>query len=395
MKSLNIGVIGYCSRASGVVNLMRQVHPEVRLAAITDVREAEIKAHLAADADAVRFYTDPDRMLDNERLDGVVIGTRCSLHTGLAVKALGRNLPLFLEKPVATNMADLMTLRDAGARSSSRVVVSFPLRMTPHVQLAREIIESGKVGDIEHVQAWNNVAYGWIYFQDWYRDENETQGLFLQKATHDFDYINYLVGARPTSVCAMIAKQIFKGDHPAGLKCDECAEQDECIESPFHLAFTRQEIPAGQPSGRKCAFAVDTGNEDSGSAIVRYETGMHASYSQNFFVRGKAGRRGARLFGYKGTIEFDWVTDELTVYMHHTPRVETHKLDTSNTSHGGGDMVLVDNFVRVMRGEQESISPLGDGLLSALMCLKAKESAATDTFQEIAWPDEEPESRHK
>jgi predicted dehydrogenase len=387
---IRLGVIGYGGRARHIVNLTRQTHPEVELCAITDVREEEIRSQLpddGIDPQGVRFYGDPDQMLDNEELDGVVIGTRCSLHSGLAMKVLSRNLPLFLEKPVATNMADLVALRDAAAQSSSKVVVSFPLRMTPHVQLVKEIIDSGKLGSIENVQAWNNVAYGWIYFQIWYRDENETQGLFLQKATHDFDYINYLVGVRPASVCAMISKQIMKGDHPAALRCDECPEQDECPESPFNLYFTRHETEKLEPSGRLCAFAVDTGNEDSGSAIVRYETGMHASYSQNFFVRGKAGRRGARLFGYKGTVEFDWATDEVNVFMHHTPRVETYKIDTSNMTHGGGDQVLVDNFVRVIRGEQESRSPLTDGLLSALMCLKAKESAGTDTFQEIRWPE--------
>ena len=47
-----------------------------------------------------------------------------------------------------------------------------------------------------------------------------------------------------------------------------------------------------------CCYAVDTGNEDSGSALIRYETGMHVSYSR-IFARHKAGARGARLFGYK------------------------------------------------------------------------------------------------
>ena len=39
--------------------------------------------------------------------------------------------------------------------------------------------------------------------------------------------------------------------------------------------------------------------------IVRYESGMHAVYSQNFFARKKAARRGARLYGYLGTLEYD------------------------------------------------------------------------------------------
>jgi len=41
--------------------------------------------------------------MDSEELDGIMIGTRCSLHTKMAVKVLERNIPLFLEKPVAAS----------------------------------------------------------------------------------------------------------------------------------------------------------------------------------------------------------------------------------------------------------------------------------------------------
>jgi len=385
---IRLGVIGYGGRARGVLGIIGQLNAGTEVVAITDVRNDEIKQQMqnaGQDAAKVAFYTDPDEMLDKEQLDGVMIGTRCSLHTGMAIKVLKRNLPLYLEKPVATNMADLLALREAGAASSSGVVVSFPLRVTPLVQLAKEIIDSGKIGTVEHVQAWNNVPYGACYYQCWYRDENETQGLFLQKATHDFDYINYLLGIAPRSICAMNSKRVYKGDHPAGLKCDNCDEQDSCLESPFHAHYTKLEAPRVQPSGLECGFAVDTGNEDSGSALIQYESGMHVCYSQNFFARKTAGKRGASLFGYKGTLEFDWYTDELKVHMHHTPRLETYKMNTSGASHGGGDTVLADSFIRIIRGERKSIAPLDAGLLSVLMCLKAKESAATRTFQEIAY----------
>jgi len=383
---IRLGVIGYGGRIQGVLRLIGQLDTGAEVVAITDVRNDEIRSQIEGrgdDPSKITFYDNPDAMLDNEKLDGVLVGTRCSLHARMGIKVLRRNLPLYLEKPVATNMNDLLALKAAGEASSSEVVVSFPLRMTPLVQLAREIIDSGQIGTVEHVQAWNNVAYGWCYFQSWYRDENETQGLFLQKATHDFDYINYLVNIRPTMICAITSKQIYKGDHPAGLKCDDCDEQDTCLESPYHEFFTKLETPRVQPSGKLCGFAVDTGNEDSGSAIIQYESGMHACYSQNFFARKTAGKRGATLLGYKGTIEFDWYTDELKVHMHHAPRTETYKMNASGASHGGGDTVLVDNFIRVIRGERKSVSPLEAGLLSVLMCLKAKESAATKMFQEI------------
>jgi predicted dehydrogenase len=134
-----------------------------------------------------------------------------------------------------------------------------------------------------------------------------------------------------------------------------------------------------------CSYAKDTGNEDSGSAILRYEGGMHAVYTQNFFARKEAAKRGAIISGYEGTIEFDWYKDEIKVYKHHIPVTKTYKYDSKVMSHFGGDSVLTYNFINVMRKSAQSVSPLDAGLLSALMCLKAKESAINEEFVEIKW----------
>jgi predicted dehydrogenase len=358
---------------------------DAHLAAIADPKGESLRQELLAagkNVESVRFYETADEMLEREPLDGVVIGTRCSQHTPMALKVLAHGLALFLEKPISTNLRDLAALR---AVASPRVVVSFPLRVSSLVNLARSIIESGAIGSVEHVQGVNNVPYGSVYFQSWYRDENETGGLFLQKATHDFDYINSLLpGNKPRFITAMKSKQVFKGDHPAGLRCMDCPERTTCFESPYHPSRPNA-LPLDQPAREMCAFAVDTGNEDSGSAIVQYESGLHVNYTQNFFARAKAARRGATLIGYKGTIEFDWYTETLKVFHHHSGRTETHQFDSSG-GHGGGDQVLAANFLKVIRGEEESISTIEDGLTSALMCLKARESAETRTFQELVFP---------
>jgi len=383
-----VAVIGYGLQVKRLLGIMKSQDESCEIAAIADIRSEAIQNEWiqeGADLSGIRFYTDADEMLEHGPYDGVFIGTRCSLHAQMAVKVLAKGMPLYVEKPIATTMEDLISLRDAYRQSSSPVVVSFPLRVTPHVQLVKEIIDSGRIGTVEHVQAVNNVTYGGVYFHYWYRDERETQGMFLQKATHDLDYINYVLGINPVQVGAMTSKQIFKGNRPAGLMCKNCDEQESCQESPQNL------LRAGEvPVGDYCCFAEDTGNEDSGSAIIQYESGMHVNYSQNFFVRKKAGARGARFMGYKGTVEFDWHSSDVKVYMHHTPRVETYSIDLAAYSggHGGGDSVLIDNFISIMKGKTNtSVSSLDAGLLSALLCLKAKESAETGTFQPIKWPD--------
>lgn len=381
---MKIGIIGYGGRISGMVDAILKFDLGVEIAAIADLNIDKVKQTLEQKGIAAKdisFYEDADEMLDKEKLDGVLIGTRCSLHTRMAVKVMDRNIPLFLEKPVATDMEDLQLLKNVSEKSKGEVVVSFPLRVTPLVRLAKEIILSGKLGKIEHVQAVNNVPYGGVYFHNWYRDESETGGLFLQKATHDFDYINFLLDLKPTMICAMKSKQLFKGNKPEGLKCKDCDENETCPEGPFAMKYIRFD----DANGDMCCFAKDTGNEDSGSALIKYETGMHVSYSQNFFARKEAASRGARLLGYNGTLEFDWYKDELKVFMHNTPRVETYKMDSAKMSHGGGDDVLALNFIRVMQGREKSIAPIDAGLLSVLMCIKAKVSSQTNTFQDISW----------
>jgi predicted dehydrogenase len=186
---IRLGVIGYGGRARGVLGHMGNLNAGTQVVAIADPRCEELKTSSGLDANKVAFYSDADEMLGKEQLDGVLVGTRCHLHAPMGIKVLERNIPIFLEKPIATNVADLLALKKAGEGKSGRVVVSFPLRVTPLVQLAKEIIESGQVGTIEHVQAWNNVNYGKCYYQEWYRDENETQGLWLQKATQMKDDI--------------------------------------------------------------------------------------------------------------------------------------------------------------------------------------------------------------
>lgn len=380
---MRIGIIGFGKRIQGMFNtLERQEMGDITLAAITDIRNDEIKKLLEEEGRnplEINYYDNPDKMMDNEELDGIMIGTRCSLHTQMAIKVLERNVPLFLEKPVSTNIEDFFRLKEAGEKTKAQVVVSFPLRTSNIVKTVKEIIDSGKIGTVEHVQAINNVPYGRGYYHNWYRDENETQGLFLQKATHDFDYINYLLGTKPVEICAMTSKQIFKGNKPVGLFCKDCDEYYTCDESPYVI----KKYYKDKVIGEMCCYAVDTGNEDSGSAIIRYNTGMHIGYSQNFFARHKAGARGARLLGFKGTLEFDWYKREIKIFMHQTPRVDTYKFDMPDGSHFGGDDALAENFIKVMQGKEDSVAPLEAGLLSTLMCIKAKESALTGEFRKI------------
>jgi predicted dehydrogenase len=382
-----LGVIGLGKRIQWMLKEIDRFGTGAKVVAAIDPAEDAIRAKHPEVVEGVTFYDDVDTMLDEAGLDGVLIGTTCINHTPYAIKVLQRNLPLFLEKPVAIDEQQLAELYTAAQASTSEVVVSFPLRLSHLARMVREIIDSGVIGTVENVQAINNVPfYGSNYFHGWMRNDALTGGLWLQKATHDLDYLTYLIGQVPQRIVAVESKTVFTGDMPAGLYCLDCPINDTCPESQKNLFYMQGIIDDMKEAGDwwdgrwQCSFAVDTGNHDAATAILQYASGMHATYTQNFYARRGAAKRGATLVGYKGTVSFDWNTDEVIVHHHQSSRVERHKLEGTGPGHHGGDRELAHDFLAILNGTGPSRATLGDGLLSAQLCLMAKRSCESNGF---------------
>jgi len=392
MGSMKIGVIGFGARVSGVCKQLHEQDSGFHVAAVADPRTREIKEKKNPLLTDTAFFPDADAMLAGPKLDGLMIGTKCDLHTDMAVKAATAGVPLFLEKPVATTFDQVRQLHAAEPTFTAPVVVSFPLRVSPLVRRVKEIIDSGTLGTIEHVVAFNDVPYGDVYFGGWYRNYDIVGGLFLQKATHDFDYMSYLIGSVPRQVCAMNSQRVWgqggKPDpKPFDLMCHACAEKGECTESSYsgEHSFLSPESAAKWGEWRACLYSQDIRNEDSGNAILEYASGVQASYTQNFFARGKTARRGARLYGYRGTVEFDWYTNKISIMRHDRKPDETIDLSGAE-EHFGGDAELCKDFLAALKTGAASRTPLATGINSALTCLWARASAAQRKFYDVVMP---------
>lgn len=385
---IRLGVIGHGGRVSSFIkDNMRALEPDARVAGIVDPDRAGATERLAeCDRRDVVFYDDLDALVRQARPDALMIGTRCNLHTPYAIQALQYGLPLFLEKPVAINMAQALALEAAWAQRPCPTLVSFPLRTSPLCELAHETLRQDAVGRPEHILATNYVPYGTVYFDHFYRDFATTQGLFIQKATHDFDYICYLMGEPIVRIAAMHTRgHIFGGAKPAGLRCSVCDEARTCPESP---ASRRRNRSGGAQEDHLCVFSVDIGspatgmNEDASSTVMEFASGAHGVYTQVFYSRREAAARGATVSGYQGTLSFDWYTNELCVVRHHRPFTERITA-AEGMSHFGGDLELARDFIAMIHRGEPPRATLLDGLRSIYICLAAKESAETGRFVDV------------
>ena len=301
-----------------------------------------------------------------------------ALRGGKGFKIAARDIPLFLEKPVCISEAQYRTLREAAEGKLDRAVVSLPLRVADITVRLRQLVESGALGRVTMAQAVNNVPYGSVYYHSWYRDPSLTGGLFLQKTTHDIDYICHAAGLTPKRVFAHTEKLYYKGDRPAGLHCPDCPDYRTCVESSYVVGKLRGE----DVQGDCCCFAVDTGNEDVASAMFLCESGAIISYNQHFTVKRTAARRGCRIIGTKGSAEFDFYTGVIRHDDYAFDQTATIQIRPTGGNHFGGDRRLAQDFMNLLAGGTPSSDLLG-GLRSAACCLAAKRSAETNCLTDI------------
>jgi predicted dehydrogenase len=370
-----------------IKDCFRKINPDIRVVGIVDPNEKYARSWLeSCDQADVVFYKDLKEMMHKGRLDALAIGTRCNLHAPYAIEASKYEIPLYLEKPVAINMEQVVALEHAFEKSKCSVVVSFPLRVSSLCLLAREYLDRGVIGSNEHILSVNYVPYGTVYFDSAYRNYEVTQGLFLQKATHDFDYMMFLMGSNVTKVAAMgTLNHVFGGSKKQGLMCSQCSEWEQCLESP---ANRKRNCSGGREVDHYCVYGADCGsvdkgiNEDSSSVLLEFASGAHGVYTQVFFSRRDAASRGSTISGYHGTLSFDWYKNEMKFIRHHKPFSDVIKAD-ANSSHFGGDMELAHDFIGLLRGKSDIRATIWAGLQSAYTCLAAKQSMQSGKFVSV------------
>jgi predicted dehydrogenase len=133
-------------------------------------------------------------MLDRAQLDGVMIATPGELHCENVIDTISRALPTFVEKPVATSVEEASQMKSAAARAGVPVLVGHHRRHNPIIQKAREIVASGKLGDVTAVSARVLCRKADDYYNVPWRVQAGSGGFVLNSLIHDVDSIRYIVG---------------------------------------------------------------------------------------------------------------------------------------------------------------------------------------------------------
>ncbi len=110
-----------------------------------DALERQRVAHPSA-----QLTNDLDDLLTDDALDAVVVATMSVTHAELAIRVLEAGKHCFVEKPMATTLADAERVVEAATRSDGMLMVGHLLEYHPGMVRLKELVDSGELGELRY-----------------------------------------------------------------------------------------------------------------------------------------------------------------------------------------------------------------------------------------------------
>ena len=202
MQEINFCLVGYKfmgkahSNALSRLSMFFDLEAKVSKKVLCGRDEAALKA--AAEKFAWEAYeTDWRKLILRPDIDAIDITTPSDAHKEIAMAAAQNGKHVFCEKPLALNLSDAREMLECVKKNGVKHQIGFNYRFVPAVQLMKNIIEAGQLGNIRHVRA--------SYLQDYIIDPNFPLVWRLRKeicgsgalgdlGAHFIDLARFLVG---------------------------------------------------------------------------------------------------------------------------------------------------------------------------------------------------------
>jgi predicted dehydrogenase len=208
-EDLAVGLAGFGRFARLHARVLADI-PGVRIAAVCDTEPAARERAVRDLGDGVAVYDEVEALLDHERVDALDIVTDEASHGAQALAALERDVPVFVEKPLATSVEEACAVAEAANRRSLPVVVGYVSRFDHRYALVRDAIRGGRLGRVAAVSARR------AFSRAWFAGFGTRVHPVFESMIHDIDLALWYAGApvRTVYAQAVASEAAPRGDVP-------------------------------------------------------------------------------------------------------------------------------------------------------------------------------------
>lgn len=375
---IGVGMLGYAFMGKAHTNAFKKIPYMVypppaipRLVMVAGRSEDAVKE--AAKRYGYESYTtDWKKMVSDDRIQLFDNGGPNDAHAEPCIAAAAAGKHILCEKPLARTTQEAATMLEAVQKANVKHMVAFNYRFVPAIRQARQLIESGALGEIYHFRA--------VYLQEWITDPNFGMIWRLDKNTagsgalgdlgaHIIDLARFLVG-EPRRVSALT--QTFIKQRPL-------------------------------PGGGMGTVTVD----DAFVSVLEFENGALGTLEASRFCPGRKNHQVLEINGSKGSLQFNLERlNELEVFWKGEQPRETqgfHNVLVSEAYHPfwenwwpqghmiGWEHTFVHEITHLLDAivNNKEVAPYGadfmDGYKNAVICDAILQSAETGRHVSITY----------
>jgi len=197
------------------------------------------------------------------------------------------------EKPLCTDEKQAQAILDAQKKTGKKITVTFNARHGLKAKKVKELLMQKAIGDLISVDfhEYLDTSHGADYFRRWHRLKENSGTLLVHKASHHFDQANWWVNSTPVSVTASGDLKFYgRNNSFRGTNCRTCPHTKEC---KFYWDVTKNQryvqlyVDCESEDGYLrdgCVWREDINIYDTMQVIVKYENGVHLSYTANTYL---------------------------------------------------------------------------------------------------------------
>jgi predicted dehydrogenase len=354
-KKIRLALVGTGARGSSlwgreIIKTFGEVTEFVGLSDINPGRLEYVKKTLKVDCPT---FSNFEKMLTETKPDYVIVTTVDATHDEFIIKALNMGVNVITEKPMTTDEVKCKRILEAEKKSGKKVTVAFNYRHSVHAMQIKELLAKERVGKIVSVDFnwYLNVHHGADYFRRWHGRMAKSGSLWVHKATHHFDLVNWWLNSEPVEVSAYGSLDHYgKNNAFRGKRCKGCEHKDSC---KFFWDITKDEKQVGMYVNNEqydgyikdgCVWSNEIDIYDKMSAQIIYANGVTVNYSLTTYSPYEGWQ--IAFNGMKGRME-SW---EDIPYLQKTPedQANRHATEMSNADDAipgeFREIMVMDNF---------------------------------------------------
>ncbi|MEM2179102.1 MAG: Gfo/Idh/MocA family oxidoreductase [Candidatus Methanomethylicaceae archaeon] len=208
IKKVKIGIVSFAHpHAESYANALKQIE-NVELCGIFD--DDKSRGGAKASYYKTKFYSNFDEMLKKEEPDAVIITSENVKHSEQAIIAMKEGVNVLCEKPIATTLEDADKIVSIVNKSKVTFQTCYVMRYHRVALTIKELLESGKIGNISLIVGTNKLNIDRILIEPWFTNpELSGGGAIMDHTVHLADLMRWFLKEEARYVYTKVGDNVF------------------------------------------------------------------------------------------------------------------------------------------------------------------------------------------